>query len=86
MSIKVVNGEEVQLSEDEAAWVAEKDAAGLAEIANAKITLYRTNRRIEYPAIGDQLDMLWHAMDTGEIAVCKEFYNTLKAVKEKYPK
>jgi hypothetical protein len=43
-------------------------------------------RMAEYPGVSQQLDMLWHAMDTGEIPVAKEFYNAIKAVKDKYPK
>lgn len=39
-----------------------------------------------YPKIGDQLDMLWHAMDTGQIPKAQQFYNALKAVKDKHPK
>lgn len=41
---------------------------------------------IKNPSIGDRLDMLWHSMDSGEIQMSTEFYETLKKVKEKYPK
>lgn len=47
---------------------------------------YDMKRRREYPSIGDQLDMLWHAMDTNQIPRAQQFYNTVKAVKDKYPK
>ena len=40
----------------------------------------------EYPSIPDQLDMLWHAMDTGEIPKSQIFYSINKSVKDKYPK
>ncbi len=43
-------------------------------------------REKAYPAISDQLDMLWHAMDIGEIPKASTFYDVCKAVKDKYPK
>lgn len=43
-------------------------------------------RRSEYPPIEEQLDMLWHAMDRGEIPVAPGFYGVVKQVKDKYPK
>ncbi len=43
-----------------------------------------------YPSIGDQLDMLWHAIDSGDWTAAKvkttEFYTALKAVKDAHPK
>ena len=51
---------------------------------------YARNRQAEYPEIGDQLDMLWHAIDTGDWTAAKvkttEFYTALKAVKDANPK
>jgi hypothetical protein len=47
---------------------------------------YVALRRSEYPLIVDQLDMLWHSMDSGEITKATAFYNALKAVKDQYPK
>ena len=51
---------------------------------------YARDRATEYPLIGDQLDMLWHAIDTGDWTAAKvkltSFYTELKAVKDKYPK
>lgn len=49
-------------------------------------TEYRRKRAVAYPAIADQLDMLWHAMDSKEIPKCSEFYSSIKDVKDKYPK
>lgn len=40
----------------------------------------------EYPSISEQLDLLWHAMDVGEIPKATLWYNTIKSVKNKYPK
>jgi hypothetical protein len=47
---------------------------------------YSRDRATEYPHIADQLDMLWHAMDTGEIPKSTIFYDINKSIKEKYPK
>ena len=51
---------------------------------------YSRAREAAYPSIGDQLDMLWHAMDVGDwnIKLIKttSFYTELKAVKDANPK
>ena len=51
---------------------------------------YARTRETAYPSIGDQLDMLWHAVDTGDWTAAKvkttEFYTALKAVKDANPK
>lgn len=48
---------------------------------------YAEKRAMEYPEIGNQLDMIWHTIDSGkELDKNSEFYVKLKAVKEKYPK
>ena len=47
---------------------------------------YKVKRVAEYPSIGDQLDMLWHAIDSGTLNKTSDFYTTLKAVKDTYPK
>ena len=48
----------------------------------------RVQRSQEYPAIKEQLDMLYHAIDADSDLKTKfsSFYNTIKSVKEKYPK
>jgi hypothetical protein len=40
----------------------------------------------EYPAIGEQLDALWHAMDRGDLPKVPEFYDPIKEVKDRHPK
>jgi len=48
---------------------------------------YRYDR--QYPDIKEQLDMLWHAVDTGlfgEDAKTSDFYTSLKSVKDSNPK
>lgn len=42
-------------------------------------------RKMSYPPIKEQLDMLWHAMDRGDIPVAQSFYEALKSVKDMYP-
>lgn len=49
-------------------------------------SLYKGTRQIEYPDIGEQLDMLWHAIDTNTLDKTSDFYNTLKSVKDNNPK
>ena len=49
--------------------------------ANYDAKAYARNRQAEYPAIGDQLDALYHA---GVFPA--DMTATLKAVKDKYPK
>lgn len=47
---------------------------------------YKDYRSEDYPSINEQLDMLWHSMDKGEIPKSEEFYQKILAVKEKYNK
>ena len=47
---------------------------------------YRLLRAREYPQIREQLDMLWHAIDTDSLDKTSDFYKELKKVKDKYPK
>lgn len=47
---------------------------------------YRERREQEYPDISDQLDALWHAMDSGQTAKAEPFYSMIKTVKDRFPK
>jgi hypothetical protein len=47
---------------------------------------YKIERRLSYPSIANQLDMLWHAIDTNSLNKTSDFYTTIKAVKDAYPK
>ena len=47
---------------------------------------YKLLRAREYPELKDQLDMLWHAIDTDSLDKTSDFYKELKKVKDKYPK
>ena len=45
---------------------------------------YKSQR--QYPSLGDQLDMLWHAIDNGTLNKTSDFYTAIKAVKDAHPK
>ena len=75
-------------------WLSSDPQPSDAEIATGQATYdakaYARTREAAYPSIGDQLDMLWHAVDTGDWTAAKvkttEFYTALKAVKDANPK
>jgi len=85
---KILTQEEKQKIADkwnanEAAYAAKK-----AKEVKTEPKPYVAKRKLAYPQIGDQLDMLWHSID--ENAELKQkyfaFYEAIKAVKAKYPK
>jgi hypothetical protein len=47
---------------------------------------YKLARYKAYPSINEQLDLLWHSMDTGNMVVVEPWYSRIKAVKQAYPK
>jgi hypothetical protein len=50
---------------------------------------YSEKRIRSYPQLGEQFDLLYHAIDSNEFgadAKTSSFYTKLKAVKDKYPK
>lgn len=83
---KMVNGVKVALTAEEEADFYAREAAHLKRLEEDQANAYKSNREREYPSIGDQLDMLWHSMDNGEIPKSQAFFMALKAVKDKYPK
>ena len=68
------------------------DAARVTLDAEAAAVKYKTDRTTDgsttYAAIGDQLDLLWHAIDADADLKVKfaSFYNSIKAVKDANPK
>ena len=67
-------------AEEEAEWDA-LEAQALIEQAEEARLAYKAKRAKEYPAIGDQLDALFHAgVFPADMAA------TLQAIKNKYPK
>ena len=49
-------------------------------------TQYQRDRARTYPEIGEQLDMLFHAIDSGNLDKTSDFYKELKKVKDANPK
>ena len=68
------------------------DAARVTLDAEAAAIKYQTDRTTNgsttYSSIGDQLDLLWHAIDADADLKSKfsAFYNSIKAVKDANPK
>ena len=86
-----IDGNRVQFTaEEEAEWDIKEAAYAKQKAKEVKTAPkpYVDKRKLAYPKIGDQLDMLWHSID--ENAELKQkyfnFYEALKAVKVKYPK
>ena len=87
----LINGIKVPFTaQEEAEWDA-NEAAYAAKKAKEVTTApkpYVAKRKLAYPQIGDQLDMLWHSIDENPELKQKyfAFYEAIKAVKAKYPK
>ena len=67
---------------------AEIEAAEATWNTNYDAKAYARTREAAYPSIGDQLDMLWHAID-GDATLKSDyadFHTALKAVKDANPK
>jgi hypothetical protein len=66
----------------------EKEIADTLELLEAEweASEYARNRKKSYPAIADQLDMIYHAIDAGALDKDSNFFKALKAVKDKFPK
>ena len=47
---------------------------------------WRQKRKEAYPAVENQLDLLWHAMDQGAMPKVEPFYSVIAAVKLAHPK
>jgi hypothetical protein len=59
----------------------------ITELEEVQTSLtYQESRKYAYPTIGDQLDMIWHAIDSGNLNTSSTFYTSLKTIKERYPK
>ena len=60
----------------------------IADDNTAQQSIVSDSRKDSYPDIGDQLDMLWHAIDTNDTLKTQfaDFYNAIKSVKDANPK
>ena len=86
-----INGNIVPFTaEEEAEWDANEAAYAeqKAKEVKAEPKPYVAKRKLAYPSIGDQLDMLWHSIDQNPALKSQyfDFYETVKAVKVKFPK
>ena len=68
---------ESEIETAHATWQAEQDAQA-----------YARTREAAYPSIGDQLDMLWHAIDDNATLKTRyaDFHTAIKTVKDANPK
>lgn len=51
-----------------------------------RVQSYSERRYLSYPPISEQLDALWHAMDSGTLPRVPAFYDPIAAVKAANPK
>jgi hypothetical protein len=84
---KMVDGVQVECSKEEEEEIRARWAsADKEEEIDLTVNGYKYLRQKEYLPVSDQLDMLWHAMDNGEIPKADLFYSSIAAIKEKYKK
>ena len=83
IQVPFTSAEESEWDANEAAYAAKK----AKEVAVAPKP-YVAKRKLAYPQIGDQLDMLWHSIDKNPDLKTQyfDFYEAIKAVKVKYGK
>tara|TARA_R100000426_G_C4773476_1_gene91882 strand:+ start:236 stop:505 length:270 start_codon:yes stop_codon:yes gene_type:complete len=84
-NFEIVNGEKVLLTAEE---ISAREAEEAAFIAYRAANGYKSARAASYPPLGEQLDLLWHAIDADADLKVKlsGFYNAIKAVKDANPK
>jgi len=61
------------------------DRDGVRQREDRRANNPRNQRARNYPSVESQLDMLWHAMDRGDIPKAPEFFASIKSVKEAWP-
>ena len=87
--LEALEGEEYTL-EDGFTVIYTGDVDVVTKVEEAKIkeenTLYQKFRAFSYPSVGDQLDLLWHAIDDETLDKTSDFYTKLKKVKDDNPK
>ena len=68
--------------------VSEIEAAETTWQAAQDAQAYQRTRAAAYPSIGDQLDMLWHAIEANATLKTRyaDFHTAIKAVKDANPK
>lgn len=82
-----INGVQVELSSEEAQEFVDKWAdAELARQLDEEANGYKFARQMEYPALAEQFDKLWHDINNGTLDNTGAFYTALKTVKDDNPK
>ncbi len=81
---KMVNGELIEMTIDETtAHIHTQEILAV----EAQAQLYIDRRLAEYPAIGDQLDVIWKWLGSQKLDnETKMMYNMISEIKAKYPK
>ena len=87
----LINGIQVPFTaQEEAEWDANEAAHAAKQAKEVAVAPkpYVAKRKLAYPQIGDQLDMLWHSIDKNPDLKTQyfDFYEAIKAVKVKYGK
>jgi hypothetical protein len=87
----LINGIKVPFTaQEEAEWDANEAAHAAKKAKEVAVAPkpYVAKRKLAYPQIGDQLDMLWHSIDKNPDLKTQyfDFYEAIKAVKVKYGK
>ena len=84
-NFKIVNGEKVLLTAEE---ISAREAEEAVFLADRAANGYKSARAASYPPLGEQLDLLWHAIDADADLKVKlaGFYNAIKTVKDANPK
>ena len=87
----LINGVQVAFtSAEESEWDANEAAHAAKQAKEVAVAPkpYVAKRKLAYPQIGDQLDMLWHSIDRNPDLKTQyfDFYEAIKAVKAKYGK
>lgn len=74
------------ISDDQGAEIRVPGAISASEFLSRYTSSYVDQRITSYPAITEQLDMLWHAMNADESKRLEPFYSSIKSVKDQFPK
>jgi len=82
MPNKIVNGVEIQLTEEEIAARTQEEDVAAVRYAQKLSEFYKHQREEEYPSIGDQLDMLYWDKMNGT----STWQDMVTSIKAQYPK
>jgi hypothetical protein len=83
---------ELAIINDKITWIKPENAPVNDEILFKRAlelsqkSAYKDLRKEKYPPLHDQLDMLWHSIDNGSLDKESDFYKSIKAVKDEFPK